>query len=100
MLRNFDEYGCFNATESERESDKIINGLCRKLWKESGYAVAYWLGAVNQLKFMARSLKGSYALNRECCLEIIKNLKTTEEVPDEVKNLIDTILNEFKDKEN
>lgn len=90
----------YNTSESGRESEKIVQSLCFKLWKDSGYAVAYWLGAVNQLKFMAQSLKGSYAFNRECCLEIIKNLKTTEEVPDEVKNLIDTILNEFKDKEN
>ena len=89
----------YNTSESGRESEKIVQSLCLKLWKDSGYAVAYWLGAVNQLKFMAQSLKGSYALNRECCLEIVKNLKTTEEVPDEVKNLIDTILDEFKDKE-
>lgn len=89
----------FNVSESERESEKIVQSLCRKLWKDSGYAVAYWLGAVSQLKFMTQSLKGSYALDRECCLEIMKNLKTTEDVPDEVKNLIDIILDEFKDKE-
>lgn len=93
------DYRYFNTSESERESEKIMQSLCRKLWKDSGYSTAYWLGAVNQLKHIAQSLKGSYALDRKCCLEIMKNFKTTEEVPDEVKNLIDIILDEFKDKE-
>ena len=93
------DYKYFMMSESERKSDEIMNGLCRKLWNESGYAVAYWLGAVNQLKGIARSLKDSCALDKHCCLEFMKAFKTTDDVPDEVKNLIDTILNEFKDKE-
>lgn len=97
MLKN---YRYFNMSESERESDKIMQSLCRKLWKDSGYETAYWLGAINQLKFIAQSLKGSNVIDRRCCLAFMKTLKTTEDVPDEVKNLIDTILDEFKNKEN
>lgn len=96
MLKDF-RY--LNMLESERESEKIMQSLCRKLWNDSGYAVAYWLGAVNQLKCIARSLKGSHALDRHCCLEFMKTFKTIEDVPDEVKNLIDIILDEFEDKE-
>lgn len=89
----------YNTSESGRESEKIVQSLCLKLWKDSGYAVAYWLGAINQLKFIAQSLKDSCVLDRHCCLEFMKTFKTTEDVPDEVKNLIDIILDEFEDKE-
>lgn len=94
------KYRYIEKTKSELESEKIINNLCLTLWKDSGYATAYYLGAINQLKVIASALKQSSCLTKEDTLMLIANYKKDNNAPDEIIDLIDAILEEFNYKEN
>lgn len=100
MLEELRKYKYIKKSISELESDKIVNNLCRNLWKESGYAVAYYLGMINQLKFLATAMGKSACLTEESVLGLIASFKDQVDTPDEIKNLVDIILEEFDYKEN
>ena len=59
----------------------------------------YYLGAVNQLKIMAEAI-GKYGfIGRDEILAVINAKKTNDDVPNEIKNLVDIILDELDYKE-
>ena len=100
MINKFTKDCYLKKSRSELKHDEIIGGLYQKIWKDSGYATAFYLGAISQLKFMAKPMREEHYLSKKNILELISAFKGNEDVPDEIKELADIILEEFKDKEN
>jgi hypothetical protein len=100
MLSEFNKYKFIKKSESELASDEIINNLSRKLWNDSGYNVAYMLGIVNYLGAMAKQMRSNDAFTKKDLVMLIASIKDSDETPDEIKNLVDIVLEELKEKEN
>ena len=100
MLNEFMKYKYIKKSESELASDEIVNNLSRKLWNDSGYNVAYLLGIVNYLKAMATQMRSHDSYSKKDLMMCIASIKDGTEIPDEIKKLVDIVLEELKDKEN
>jgi hypothetical protein len=100
MLNEFNKYKFIKKSESELASDEICNTLSRKLWNDSGYNVAYMLGVVNYLSAMAKQMRDYDALTKKDLVTLIAAIKDGNETPEEIKKLVDIVLEELKDKEN
>ena len=100
MINEFMKYKYIKKSESELASDEIINNLSRKLWNDSGYNVAYMLGVVNYLSAMAKQMRSYDTLSKQDLMRCIEHIKDGNEVPDEIKKLVDIVLEELKEKEN
>lgn len=100
MINEFMKYKYIRKSESEFASDEIINNLSRKLWNDSGYNVAYMLGIVNYLGAMAKQMRSNDAFTKKDLVMLIASIKDGDETPDEIKNLVDIVLEELKEKEN
>lgn len=100
MLNEFNKYKFLKKSESELASDEIINNLSSKLWKDSGYHIAYMLGVVNYLSALAKQMRSYDALSKKDLMRCIEILKDGNETPDEIKSLVDIVLEELKGKEN
>ena len=100
MLNEFMKYKFIKKSESELASDEIINNLSHKLWNDSGYNIAYMLGVVNYLSALAKQMKKYDTLTRKDLVTLISAIKDGNETPDEIKNLVDIVLEELKEKEN
>lgn len=99
MLEELRKYKYIKKSNSELEVDRLIDKISFKLWSESGYNTIYHIGAILQLKTIAEGLKESGRIGRDDILMLIKSFKTMKDTPDEIKNLIDMILDEFDYKE-
>ena len=99
MLEELKKYKYIKKSKSELETDKIVNDICAKMWKDSGYATIYYIGAINYLKGIAEGLGASGSVGRDDLLKLISILKENNDAPDEIKNLVDVILNECDYKE-
>ena len=100
----FDEelkkYKYVKKSKSELEKDRIIDSLTLKLWGEHNYLTIYYLGILSQFQAIAEGLGPHGTINRDDILMLINTFKTNEDMPDEIKNLVDMILDEFDYKEN
>lgn len=99
MLNEFMKYKYIKKSESELASDEIINNLSSRLWRDSGYNIAYMLGVVNYLSALAKQMRSSDALTKKDLVMLITSIKDGNETPDEIKKLIDIVLKELNDKE-
>jgi hypothetical protein len=99
MISEFNKYKFIKKSESELASDEIINNLSRKLWNDSGYNVAYMLGVVNYLSAMAKQMRSHDALTKKDLIRCITAIKDGNDTPDEIKKLVDIVLEELKEKE-
>lgn len=97
---DFNDYKFIKKSKSELAADKIMNDIYRKLWDEQGYTTVYYLGAIVQLKAMVKSMKDTTSFTKRDLLMIIAGMKNYPEAPDEIKSLVDDILEEFDYKEN
>ena len=100
MLNEFMKYKFIEKTKSELASDEIVNNLSRKLWNDSGYNVAYMLGVVNYLSALAKQMRSYDTLTKEDLITCITAIKNGNDTPDEIKSLVDIVLEEFEKKEN
>ena len=100
MLNEFNKYKFIKKSESELASDEIVNNLSRKLWNDSGYNIAYMLGVVNYLSAMVKQMRSYDTYSKKDLIRCIECLKDGNETPDEIKNLVDIVLEELKEKEN
>ena len=100
MLNEFNQYKFIRKSKSELAADEIVQNISRKLWDEKGYNTIYHLGAIMQLKCMIKGMKDDYSLTKSDLLAILASSKNYDDAPDEIKNLIDDILEEFDYKEN
>lgn len=100
MINEFNKYKFIKKSESELASDEIINGLSRKLWNDSGYNIAYMLGVVNYISAMAKQMRSNDAFTKKDLVMLISSIKDGNDTPDEIKKLIDIVLEELQEKEN
>jgi hypothetical protein len=100
MISDFMKYKFIEKTKSELATDEIVNNLSRKLWNDSGYNVAYFLGIVNYLKAMATQMRSHDSYSKKDLMMCIACIRDGTEIPDEIKKLVDIVLEELKDKEN
>lgn len=100
MLNEFNKYKFIKKSESELASDEICNTLSRKLWNDSGYNVAYMLGVVNYLSALAKQMRSYDTLTKNDLVRCIECIKDGNETPDEIKTLVDIILEELNGKGN
>lgn len=100
MFNEFNKYKFIKKSESELASDEIINNLSRKLWNDSGYNVAYMLGIVNYLSALAKQMRSYDTWSKKDLIRCIECLKEGNEVPEEIKKLVDIVLEELNEKEN
>ena len=100
MINDINKYKFIKKSESELASEEIVNKLSNKLWKDSGYHIAYMLGVVNYLSGLAKQMRSCDTLSKKDLTRCIELLKEGNETPDEIKNLVDIVLKELKDKEN
>lgn len=100
MLNEFNKYQFIRKSESELATDEIVNTLSRKLWNDSGYNVAYMLGVVNYLSALAKQMRSYDTLSKKDLIRCIECVKEGTDTPDEIKKLVDIVLEELKEKEN
>lgn len=96
MLNEFNKYKFIKKSESELASDEIVNNLSRKLWNDSGYNVAYMLGIVNYVSALVKQMRDDDFLTKKNLIKFIATLKEGNETPDEIKKLVDIVLEELK----
>lgn len=94
-----DKYKYIKKSNSELETDRLVNNISYKLWNDNGYQTIYYLGVITELKMLAEALGTYRTLNKTDILAIINSFKSNKDAPDEIKNLIDMILEEFDFKE-
>ena len=99
MLEELRKYKYIKKSKSELEMDNIVDGISRMIWDDNGYSTVYYLGAINQLKVIAECINKYGTLDRGYILALINVHKTNDDVPDKIKNLANTILDEFDYKE-
>lgn len=100
MLEELKQYKFIKKSKSELERDRIIDGLTLKLWGDHNYLTIYYLGILSQLQAIAEGLGTHGTINRSDILMLISSFKTNDDMPNEIKNLVDMILDEFNYKEN
>ena len=97
---DFSEYKFIKRSKSELASDKIVSDIYRKWWDEQGYMSIYYLGAISQLKSIVKNMNDNTSFTKKDLLMIIASMKNYPEAPDEIKKLVNDILEEFDYKEN
>lgn len=100
MLNEFDKYKFIKKSKSELASDEIINRTSQKLWDDSGYNIVYMLGVINYLSAMAKQMRSYDTYSKKDLITLIASIKNGNETPDEIKNLVDIVLEELNEKEN
>ena len=99
MLNEFDKYKFIKKSKSELASDEIINRISQKLWDDSGYNVVYMLGVINYLSAMAKQMRSYDTYSKKDLITLIASIKNGNETPDEIKNLVDIVLEELNKKD-
>ena len=100
MLNEFDKYKFIKKSKSELASDEIINRISQKLWDDSGYNVVYMLGVINYLSAMVKQMRSYDTYSKKDLITLIASIKNGNETPDEIKNLVDIVLEELNKEEN
>ena len=100
MIDEFMKYKFIKKSKSELASDEIVNNLSRKLWNDSGYNIAYLLGIINYLKNMVITMRDFDYYSKKDLMRLIASFKDGDDYPDEIKSLVNTILEELEEKEN
>ena len=98
MIKDIDKYKITERTKFELASDSIMLGIYDKLWCELGYNSIYYLGAIGFLRSMAKSLNRRDEYTKAYLLDVINSIKQIEGVPDNIKELVDVVLEEFEYK--
>ena len=99
MLNEFDKYKFIKKSKSELASDEIINRISQKLWDDSGYNVIYMLGVINYLSEMVKKMRSYDTYSKKDLITLIASIKNGNETPDEIKNLVDIVLEELNKKD-
>lgn len=99
MLDELKKYKYIKKSNFELETDRIIDNISRDLWKNSEYLKTYYLGILCQFHAIAQGLGPHGTINRDNILMLINTFKTNDDAPDEIKKLVDMILDEFDYKE-
>lgn len=99
MIDEFNKYKFIKKSKSELAADEIVQNISRKLWSDQGYNDIYRLGAIIMLKMMIETLRPSDSYTKKDLLMVLASQKNYDDISDDIKNLIDSILEEFDHKE-
>ena len=99
MLDELYKYNFTKKSKSDLASDAILNNIYHKMWDDRGYTTGYYLGVVNQLKSMIKGMRDDHTFSQKDLLMLLASSKNYDETPDEIKSLIDDILEECNYKE-
>ncbi len=95
MLDEFNKYKFIKKSKSELAADEIVQNISRKIWNDQGYNDIYRLGAIIMLKMMIETLRHSDSYTKKDLLMVLVSQKNYDDISDDIKNLIDSILEEF-----
>lgn len=98
MINDLNKYKVAERSKFELAIDNVTLGIYNKLWGEFGYNSIYYLGAVSFLRSMAKSTHRRDGYIKEYLLDVIHSIKQIEGVPDNIKELVDVVLEEFEYK--
>ena len=96
MIKDFNKYRFVEKSKSELEADRILTDIQNKWFIGLGYETIYKLGAIHELKTMAKLLDKYQSIDRDTILTALATFKESEDVAD----LVNMILEEFDYKEN
>ena len=96
MLEELKKYNFIEKSKSELESDRILQDIQNKWFVGLGYETIYKLGAIHELKAIAKSLDKYKTIDLDAILAALATFKDSEDVSD----LVGMILEEFDYKEN
>jgi hypothetical protein len=99
MPDEFNKYKFIKKSKSELAADEIVQNISRKLWNGQGYNDIYRLGAIIMLKMMIETLRPSDSYTKKDLLMVLASQKNYDDISDDIKNLIDSILEEFDSKD-
>ena len=95
MIDDLNKYKLIKKSKSVLAAEEIAQGVYHKLWSDFGFNDIYWLGAIMQTKAMIEALRDGNAYDKKCLLMIIASVKNNEDASGKIKDLVDTILEEF-----
>ena len=99
MISDLNKYKITERSKFELASDNITLGICNKLWGELGYNSIYYLGAVSTLRGMAKTMNHPRDEHmKRYLLDVINSIQQMEGVQNNIKELIDVVLEEFEYK--
>lgn len=95
MFEELKKYKCVEKSKSEIEADRILTDINNKWFVGLGYETVYKLGAINELKAIAKFLDKHKTIDQQTVLAVLATFHESEDVSD----LVDIILEEFDYKE-
>ena len=96
MLKELNRYNLVEKSKSELEADRILSDIQNKWFVGHGYETIYKLGAICELKTIAKVLDKYKTIDLDTILAALATFKDSEDVSD----LVNMILEEFNYKEN
>lgn len=96
MIEELRKYRFVEKSKSEIEADRILTDIQNKWFVGLGYETVYKLGAIHELKTIAKTLDKYNTIDQNTVLTALATFKKSEDVAD----LVSMILEEFKYKEN
>jgi hypothetical protein len=96
MLKEFNKYNFIEKSKSELEADRILLDVQNKWFVGLGYETIYKLGAIHELKTIAKALEKYKTIDLNTILTVLATFKESDDVSD----LVNMILEEFDYKEN
>ena len=98
MINDFYKYKITEKSKFELAADEITLGITNKIWGELGYNSVYYLGAVGFLRSMAKSIGKRDEYTKMYLLDVINSIKQIDGAPENIKELVDVVLEEFEYK--
>ena len=95
MIEELKKYKYIKKSNFELSRDKAFNKINIKLWENSGILTAYYMGIIDELKGLAEIAKPEITLKRNDFLKLIEGLLDGDNVPDDVKTVIEEVFKEF-----
>lgn len=100
MIEELKKYKYIKKSNFELSRDKAFDKINIKLWENSGILTAYYMGIIDELKGLAEIAKPEITLSRNDFLKMIEGLLDGDNVPDDVKAVIEEVFKEFNYKPN
>lgn len=95
MLDELKEYKFIKKSKYDLACETVTNNITNNIMKGVGFHSAYYLGIIQYLKILIESAGDNGSFGRHEFLMMIDGLKTNEDVPEDIKDVIDLILKEY-----
>ena len=95
MLDELKEYKFIKKSKYDLACDKVTNNIMNDIMKSVGFYSAYYLGIIQYLKLLIESAGENGSFGKHEFLMLIDGFKTNENISDDIKDVIDSILKEY-----